>query len=221
MNLPIGVDEAGRGAIAGPVVAASFPFIEVPDIPIKDSKKIGEAEREKIFDSLLDKGVIFGVGVVSNDFIDSKGIVSATFEAMRLSILPFLYKERIEVDESFTLLSLKEFLKKGLELDRNYSVFFPIRVFISNILILVDGISIFTEKVPLISIIDGDERIPIISFASVVAKVLRDRIMRNLSKKFKEYLWDKNKGYGTEDHFKAIEKYGLTVYHRRSFLNKR
>ncbi len=220
MKLPVGVDEAGRGSIAGPVVAASFPLLSLPKISITDSKKIKEDEREKIFDYILEEKFPFGVGVVSNEFIDREGILSATFEAMKLSILPFLYKKELDV-ETYRMLSLDELLNETVKSYENYSVFFPERIFISDILIVVDGNSIFTESIPLVSMIKGDEKVSLISFASVVAKVVRDRIMRKLSEEFKEYGWDRNKGYGTRKHFKAIEKYGLSMYHRRSFLDKR
>jgi len=220
LRLPVGVDEAGRGSLAGPVVAASFPLLHLPKIFITDSKKIKEDEREEIFNYLLKERSPFGVGVVSNEFIDREGILSATFEAMKLSILPFLYKKELDV-KTYKMISLDELLQEAVKSYKNYSAFFPERIFISNILIVVDGNSIFTESIPLVSMIKGDEKVSLISFASVVAKVVRDRIMRILSKDFKDYGWDRNKGYGTREHFDAIEKYGLSMYHRRSFLDKR
>ena len=85
-------------------------------------------------------------------------------------------------------------------------------------LVLIDG-----NKLPKIdnynlkNIIKGDQKIPEISAASIVAKVSRDRLVSKMSKKFKKYFWDKNSGYGTKDHIKAIKKFGITKYHRRTF----
>lgn len=220
MKIPVGVDEAGRGAIAGPVVAASFPLIEALSIPIKDSKKMEEKRRERIFNFLIKEEIPFGVGVVSNEFIDREGIVRGTFEAMRLSLLPFLYKKDVLKVKEHKMVSLEEFFGK-FNIKGNFSLFFPRRFFISNIIVLVDGNSIFTEDLPLISMVKGDEKIPLISFASVVAKVVRDRIMRRLSKEFNEFLWERNKGYATESHIRAVEKFGITIYHRKTFKIKR
>ena len=85
-------------------------------------------------------------------------------------------------------------------------------------LVLIDG-----NKLPIIdnyklkNIIKGDQKIPEISAASIIAKVSRDRLVTKMSKKFKNYLWDKNFGYGTKDHIKAIKKFGITKYHRKTF----
>ncbi len=171
-----GVDEAGRGALAGPVVAAAV--ILAPDFPItilKDSKLLSAEQREDIF--VLLTGCEIGVGIVSHGMIDRINIFKATMEAMKRAVA-----------------KLKN--KPGE--------------------VLIDG-----NKTPNIkgarAIVQGDRTVPAISAASIVAKVTRDRIMRNLAIKFPQYRFDAHKGYGTALHYDLLFQHGPCGVHRRSF----
>ncbi len=175
-----GVDEAGRGALAGPVVAAAVVFSKDQDISaFKDSKKLSHAQREKIYQQIISESFAVGVGVVHHDVIDRINILQATFVAMKKAVL---------------------------------------RIELSPRIILIDGDKIIpgferSQK----SIIKGDDKVPLISAASIVAKVIRDRIMFGYSKVFSEYAFEQHKGYGTKQHFFCIQNVGLCRIHRRSF----
>jgi len=183
MNIEItaGIDEAGRGPLAGPVVAAAV--IMDPNRPIagiKDSKKLSFAKRENLYQQITEN-YIWSVGIISPFEIDKINILEATKKAMQIAA-------------------------KGLKIEP--SVF------------LVDGNMKFPDP-RFISIIKGDDTVPTISAASIIAKVTRDRIMLDLATSFPEYLWHKNFGYGTKEHMDAIVKYGLTQHHRQSFKSKK
>jgi len=209
LNL-VGVDEAGRGAIAGPLVVASFLDCRFYPDYIKDSKKIKEVNREEIFNIFLEKRFNFGVGVVSNEYIDKYGISKALKEGVYLSLNFIFGKESFLFNESFL---------KNYDFRKNYSLYYPeINKFNGNLLILIDGNTPIIKEYKTIAIINGDDRIPIISSASIVAKVVRDRIMRTLCNKFKGYDFSINKGYCTEEHLKSLEKFGISICHRKTFL---
>ena len=176
-----GVDEAGRGPLAGPVVAAAVIFDSKTFIDkVNVSKKISEKVREQLYDIIVEKAISFGVGMVDEKTIDETNILQATMTAM---------KEAVS--------NLK----------------------ITPDLVLIDGNKTFKTNLGVKSIIRGDSLSFSIAAASIIAKVTRDRIMRKASESFPEYLWSKNKGYGTREHIGAIKKYGTTPLHRMSFLN--
>ncbi len=191
----IGVDEAGRGPLAGPVVACAVygPSLsklknaslkeEIKDRKTFDSKKISPSERERIF-NLIKKSKEFkwGVGVVSEKTIDKINILEATKAAMEKAVG-----------------NLNKKIDGGLK----------------NV--LIDGKIKLNIKNKQKSIIKGDEKILIIGFASIIAKVKRDKIMIKFSKKYPQYGFEKHKGYGTKFHFEMIKKYGLSPIHRKSF----
>jgi len=175
-----GVDEAGRGPLAGPVVAAAVIFDSKTFIDkVNDSKKISEKIREQLYDIIIEKAIAFGVGIVDEKTIDEINILQATMVAM---------KEAVS--------NLK----------------------ITPDLVLIDGNKTFKTTLGVKSIVMGDSLSFSIAAASIIAKVTRDRIMRTASESFPEYLWSKNKGYGTREHIGAIKKYGTTSLHRISFL---
>ena len=190
--LKFGIDEAGRGPLAGPVAVAVFGMregFELPDFPVgKDSKKMSEKEREKwaaIFMQEKKRGnVFFEVALSSAKVIDSKGIVGAIAHAME-ACLSKLEKEGIATPASTILLdgALKA----------------PSR-FIS-------------QK----TIIKGDEKEMLIGCASIVAKVSRDRFMKKISTTYPDYGLHIHKGYGTKKHREAISSFGLSEVHRKSF----
>lgn len=209
LNL-VGVDEAGRGAIAGSLVVASFlDCFSYPDF-IKDSKKLKEIVREEIFKYFLEKNFIFGVGIVSNEFIDKYGISKAFKEGVYLSLNFIFGKNSLFLDDEFF---------KNYNYKENYSLHYPEFTRLNgDFLFLIDGNLPIIKEFKAIAVIDGDDRIPIISSASIVAKVIRDKIMKNLSTKFNEYNFSINKGYCTEEHLKCLERYGVSCIHRKTFL---
>ena len=179
-----GVDEVGRGPLAGPVVSAAI-ILNKEAIPegINDSKKISKNKRIQINKELV-ANHNYAIGIATVEEIDKINILQAS------------------------LLAMKRAIKK---LKRKPS------------LVLIDG-----NKLPAIknynlkSIIKGDQKIPSISAASIIAKVERDKMITNLAKKIKGYYWDQNYGYGTKQHFKAIKSLGITNQHRKTFspINK-
>ena len=188
----IGIDEVGRGPIAGPVAVGAFVFL-VPDASshfkgVKESKQLKEERREEWFGRILEvqkKGLIdFAVTFQSEKIIDEKGISFAIKKALEMS----LKKLKINPEETHVLLD------GGLKAPEEYK----------------------NQK----TIIEGDVKEKVIALASVCAKVMRDRYMRKMAKKYPEYGFDVHKGYGTKRHYEAIKKHGLTDLHRRSFLTK-
>lgn len=179
-NYVAGIDEAGRGPLAGPVVAAAV--ILDPDIKIiglDDSKKLSEKERNRLFKIIKEKAVSYGIGIIDNNIIDQVNILNATFKAMVKAIGDLDYKPDY------------------LLVDGNREV---------------PNLTIKQEKV-----VDGDSRINSIAAASILAKVTRDRIITEYHKKYPEYNFVSNKGYGTKEHIDALKKYGPTPIHRLSF----
>ncbi|VAX24649.1 Ribonuclease HII [hydrothermal vent metagenome] len=175
-----GVDEAGRGPLAGPVVAAAVIFDSKTVIEeVNDSKKVPEKVREQLYDIIIEHAVNYGVGIVDEKTIDEINILQATMMAMKEAI-------------------------------NNLSI--------TPDLILIDGNRTFESKLETLSVVKGDSLSFSIAAASIIAKVTRDRIMRIASEEFPEYLWHKNKGYGTKEHIAAIKDHGPTSFHRISFL---
>ncbi len=182
VNLLAGVDEAGRGPVAGPVVAAAVIFDKETFIPdIGDSKKISEKKREELYDEIYEKALAVGVGIVSVDEIEKINILNAALKAMKLAV------KKLNIAPDF---------------------------------ILIDGNKTFECSIPTECVVKGDDKSFAIGAASIVAKVTRDRIMRELDLRFPQYFWKKNKGYGTKEHVEAIKKYGVSEHHRKSFLRK-
>jgi ribonuclease HII len=192
----IGIDEAGRGPLAGPVAVGVFAVRSKEALKIfkgvRDSKKLTEASRESFFFKIKEAKrngyVYFTVSFSSAGIIDKKGIVPAIKSALNRSL------KKLE----------KNFVQ-GLPLD--------------TCQVLLDG----SLKVPRRylnqkTIIGGDDIEPIISLASICAKVLRDHKMTRLAKKYPHYGFEVHKGYGTKAHYKTIRKYGLSKEHRRSFI---
>ena len=179
-NMICGIDEAGRGPLAGPVVVASVIMPANSMIEgVNDSKKVSEKKREKLYDQILEEAISYGVGIVGQDEIDEINILNATKKGLTMS--------------------LKELTVKPD-------------------LIIVDALThIDTMGIPYESIIKGDAKCYSISAASIIAKVTRDRIMREWDKVYPEYGFEKHKGYGTSAHIEAIKKYGLCPIHRKSF----
>ena len=173
-----GVDEVGRGCLAGPVVSAAVILKKGIDLSLlKDSKKIKFNMREEISEHIKDNSY-YSIGIASVNEILNLNILQASLLSMKRAI------ERLTVKPSLTLID-GNFAPKGL---KNYK-----------------------------TIINGDEKIKVIGAASIIAKVYRDRLMIKLAKKFSNYAWEKNFGYGTKAHLEGLKKFGITSHHRKSF----
>lgn len=175
-----GIDEAGRGPLAGPVVVASVIMPQDSMIEgVNDSKKISEKKREEIYEKIIEEAISYGVGIMDHNEIDEYNILNATKMGLTNS--------------------LKELTQKPD-------------------LILVDALNkMDTLGIPYKSIIKGDALCYSISAASIIAKVTRDRIMRQWDEVYPMYGFQKHKGYGTAAHIAAIKEYGLCPIHRKSF----
>lgn len=183
-----GTDEAGRGPLAGPVVAACVVLPEDFDvIGVDDSKKLSEKKREELFDKIQAKALAIGVGISDNITIDQINILQATKKAMKEAFL-----------EAET--RLKE--KTGQSID----------------VLLADAVTLEELDVPQEAIIKGDAKSLSIAAASIIAKVTRDRIMLEYHRQYPWYGFDRNKGYGTKAHYQGIGAYGITPIHRKTFL---
>tara|TARA_B100000963_G_C22566366_1_gene643904 strand:- start:496 stop:1065 length:570 start_codon:yes stop_codon:yes gene_type:complete len=173
-----GVDEVGRGCLAGPVVSAAVILKKSIDLSLlKDSKKISFNRRKEISEHIKNNSY-YSIGLASVDEILNLNILQASLLSMKRAI------KRLSVKPGLTLID-GNFAPKGLE---NYK-----------------------------TIINGDEKIKVISAASIIAKVYRDKFMIKLSKKFSNYAWEKNFGYGTKAHLKGLKKFGVTKHHRKAF----
>ena len=194
MTISVGIDEAGRGPLAGPVavgvvvIDSGFRIPKALDgIARTDSKKLSERSRELWFAAIQQwqkEGKIrYACALVSAKEIDAKGIVSAIKKGMATCI------KKCSVPKTSHV-----FLDGSLYLPKEY----------------------INQK----TIIKGDETVPIISLASIVAKVTRNRHMKTLAKKYPGYGFEVHKGYGTKAHYAAIQKQGISAVHRNSFLKK-
>jgi len=203
----IGVDEAGRGSWAGPVVAAScwinFQNYKLLPKDINDSKKISSKKRKKIILS-LNTSVKYSSAISTPEEIDRYGLTVANFMAMKRSLYCLF--------QSFKEKTRKTKLKFQVYVDGNYTPNF------SNInTSLKKNKMIKLDSHDLYSLVNGDEKSKTIALASIIAKETRDSIMRNYSIKYSQYKFNNHFGYGTVKHREAILKYGITPIHRKSF----
>ncbi|MCI8694022.1 MAG: ribonuclease HII [Lachnospiraceae bacterium] len=175
-----GVDEAGRGPLAGPVAAGAVILPRGCRILyINDSKQLSEKKREELYDVIREQAVSWAVGIVSPERIDEINILQATYEAMREAVRKLIPAPDI---------------------------------------LLNDAVTIPRIAIPQVPIIKGDAKSISIGAASIVAKVTRDRLMAEYDRKYPEYDFAGNKGYGSVRHIEALKKYGPTPIHRRSFI---
>ncbi len=193
-RLVIGIDEAGRGPLAGPVVAAAVAFSDEPfsfSERIADSKQISAAQRERAFHEILKKARV-GVGVISEAVVDSLNILNATHHAMTVAVEDLLGR-----------------LPGKVRADKNFS---------GSVQLLIDGNS-FRSELPFARrlIVKGDQRCLSIACASIVAKVVRDGILKTYDRIYPQWGFGRHKGYPTAAHKKAIAQFGLTPIHRRTF----
>jgi ribonuclease HII len=176
-----GVDEAGRGPLAGPVVAAAV--VIAPDRRVRglaDSKVLPPERREELFALIHERAVAVGVGIVDHLTIDRINILEAT---------------RVAMSQALAALALVPEL------------------------IITDFVSLRACPCPQRNLVDGDARCASVAAASIVAKVTRDRLMRELDPEYPAYGFAKHKGYATAEHIAAIDRHGLCTLHRRSFVS--
>lgn len=175
-----GIDEAGRGPLAGPVVAGAVVLPKDCDILyLNDSKQLSEKKREELYEIIMEKAQAVGVGYAPPERIDEINILQATYEAMRQAVSALSVKPDI---------------------------------------LLNDAVTIPDVAIRQVSIIKGDAKSVSIAAASIIAKVTRDRLMRQYDSVFPEYGFAQNKGYGAASHIEALKKYGPSPIHRKSFI---
>ncbi len=181
VNSICGIDEAGRGPLAGPVVVAAVIMPRDSIIEgVNDSKKVSEKKREALYEKITEEAIAWGVGIIDQKEIDKINILQATKKGLTMAIKELQVKpERIIVDA-------------------------------------LTGID--TLGIPYTPIIKGDAKCYSIAAASIIAKVTRDRIMRQWDEIYPQYGFEKHKGYGTAAHIAAIKEYGICPLHRLSFV---
>ena len=219
----VGIDEVGRGPLAGPVVACAA-VLKSPDalLTLNDSKKLSRPKREAMFEDVKDACACYAIASASVEEIDEMNILEADFLAMRRALQALGFPGLNETAPEIPI-ELKGSLNchPGLSLSRT-SCGMPGSPFPSNILIAVDG-NLKIHGVPAekqMPIVKGDGRIASISAASILAKVFRDRYMDKLEELYPGYGFDKHAGYGTKSHLDAIRRLGYTPAHRKSFHPK-
>ena len=180
MNYVCGIDEAGRGPLAGPVVVASVIMPKDSMLEwVNDSKKVTEKRREILYEKILEEAISYGIAVIDQEEIDDINILQATKKGLTQAVTAMEVKPDV---------------------------------------ILVDALTgIDTLGIPYKSIIKGDANSYSIAAASILAKVTRDRIMREWDKVYPEYGFGGHKGYGTAKHIQAIKQHGLCPIHRKTF----
>ena len=180
-NLVAGVDEVGRGPLAGPVVVASVIMPTDDIIPdVNDSKQVSEKKREKLYPLILEKAIAYSFSVIDEKVIDEINILEATKKAMKEAVASLSTQPDV---------------------------------------VLIDAVKLdipFETQ----SIIKGDANSYNIACASIIAKVYRDRMMVDFAKQYPNYGFEKNKGYGTAEHIRAIGDYGPCPIHRLTFIGK-
>ncbi len=177
----MGVDEVGRGCLAGPVVAAAviLPPNCTPIPGVRDSKQLSPKQRWQLFGQIQAQAIAIGVGMASVAEIDEVNILQATYRAMARALARVAPWDQALIDGK---------LPKTAPFERATAI------------------------------VGGDRHCYSIACASIIAKVRRDRFMARLSRRYPAYGWERNVGYGTPEHRRALEQHGITPWHRRSFL---
>ncbi|WP_276766779.1 ribonuclease HII [Gemella morbillorum] len=174
-----GIDEVGRGPLAGPVVAAAVILKQDSYFEgLNDSKKLSEKKREELFEKIKEEAVAYAICEVSNEEIERYNIYNAARIAMQRAV------EQLKVRPDF---------------------------------LLIDAMPFENYPIPNFSMVKGDEKSVSIAAASVIAKVYRDRLMKEYAKKYPHYDFENNAGYGTKKHLEGLKAYGITPIHRRDF----
>lgn len=254
-KIPVGMDEVGRGPIAGPVVSACVCMKEDSEIiGIDDSKKVTKAGRIKLFDKIIEYARAIGIGIIPHNIIDRINILNATKLAMKVALYDMLSVKRA-VGSSGIILSY-ESLVNTLSVFESDALFlanasslshekFTLSSIILNteqthddrnrddgnsakcsdgvlnkdeITLLVDAVKLDDVGTPVHSIIRGDEKSYSIAASSIVAKVIRDEMMKKADEMYPGYDFKSNKGYGTKRHYEGIKLYGISDIHRKTFV---
>ena len=183
-----GVDEVGRGPLAGPVVTAAVVLPEDFDVlGVDDSKKLSEKRREELYDKIMEKALAVGIGMADHEVIDEINILQATKKAMLQAI-----------DDC----EQKLLQKQDAKID----------------FVLLDAVTLEKLTKPQHAVVKGDAKVLAIAAASIIAKVTRDRMMVEYSKEYPWYAFESNKGYGTAAHYAGIREHGTCPIHRLTFL---
>ena len=187
-----GVDEVGRGPLAGPVVTAAVVLPEDFDVlGVDDSKKLSEKRREELYDQIIEKCLAYGIGMADHKVIDEINILQATKKAMR---------------DAVAACDLQLRVKAGGASDASIDF------------VLLDAVNLEGLDKPQHAVVKGDAKVLAIAAASIVAKVTRDRMMVDFAKEYPWYAFEKNKGYGTAAHYEGIRAHGTCPIHRMTFL---
>nr|WP_028392871.1 MULTISPECIES: ribonuclease HII [Bacillaceae] len=177
-SVVVGIDEVGRGPLAGPVVACAVILPEDFYCPgLTDSKQLSETKRNHFFEIIRDQAVAIGTGIIESEVIDQINIYEATKKAMLMAIT-------------------------NLGITPDY--------------LLIDAMKL-EVPIPQLSIIKGDSKSISIAAASIMAKVTRDRMMKEYAIQYPHYAFEKNMGYGTKAHLEGLDQFGITPWHRKSF----
>lgn len=202
-NLICGIDEVGRGPLAGPVVTAAVILPKDKEILyLNDSKKLSEKKRDELYDEIMEKAVAVGIGCQNWDTIDDINILQATMKAMKEAVENMHAPAPVQID-----------MEKGI-IVRGEQESAPI----VPDLLLIDAVNLRNVDIKQVSIIKGDARSISIAAASIVAKVTRDRLMVEYDKVYPGYGFANNKGYGTAEHIEGLKKMGPTPIHRKTFI---
>ncbi len=179
LSLLAGVDEAGRGCLAGPVVAAAVVLpLDGPVPGVRDSKALSPQEREELFQVVRSRALAWSIGVVGWKAIDRVNIYQAAAEAMRRAVRGLSVRPQV---------------------------------------VLVDGMNLRGLDIPTVRVVKGDDRSLSIGAASIVAKVVRDRLMEDYHRLFPQYGFARHKGYATREHREALKRFGPSPIHRLTF----
>lgn len=255
-KVPAGMDEVGRGPLAGPVVSACVCMKKDSGIlGIDDSKKVTELNRIKLFDRIIEDARAVGVGIVSQNIIDGINILNATKLAMKAAFYDMLCAER-SIDRGGLISSYESlvslFCASGLGIvpssdcnDANHERFALSKIIAetkemhynmdgsadkdsactcgaslkkNDIVLLIDAVELEDVGAVHHSVVKGDEKSYSIAAASIVAKVIRDEIMKRADEIYPGYDLKSNKGYGTKKHYEGIKLYGISDIHRKTFV---
>lgn len=179
-RLEAGVDEVGRGCLAGPVVAAAVILDpKQPIVGLHDSKTLTAHRRQSLLGEIRAKAIAYAIAEISPQLIDQYNILEATYMAMNEAV------QQLSVEPEYLLIDGNRFKN--------------------------------STAIPFETLIKGDDRVASIAAASILAKEYRDQLMWQLATEYPEYDWAQNVGYGTPKHLAAIQQYGITPQHRKSF----
>lgn len=200
-----GVDEVGRGPLAGPVVSAAVILpADFYLLGVDDSKKLSPKKRGELYEGILEAALAYGLGIIDHEEIDKINILEATKLAMKEALRELERNLREKLGEGWKELTGAHDRRKPCSIQH----------------VLIDALSLSDVPIPQTAIVGGDGASVSIAAASIIAKVTRDRMMEDYDKIFPGYSFAGNKGYGTKAHYEGIRALGLCPIHRRTFCKK-